>query len=596
LTRGSQSAEPGHVATPEDTPDMPGDTALAQDRVPPAASQPGLPILPEAATQIDRAAPPPSPRRAEIARLTALASASFDAKDYAVAADLLAQILKLDPDSPPAHGNLAVAFWRTKHMARAEALCRRALALSPDYVAAHRLLPELLRERNDVDGAHAAYERLLQLDPGNFIALNNAGLMLRAARRTEEAEAHFARALALKPGDPTIRFNQLASRRDDTGLEEAIECCRRSLERTPDSSEVLTNLGVTLHFAGHFDEALTCVERAVALEPDNHQAHFNLAAILLLRGDFARGWREYEHRWPVAEVKKPEFRQPQWEGEDLAGKTILLQSEQGFGDTIQCLRYVPAIAARAGRVLLRTERGLVRLAASVPSNPVILPPDAAMPPFDVWCPLLSLPRIFGTLAHTIPADIPYLHPRAALAERWHRRLADLRGLKVGLVWGGNEKHANDFRRSIPFGMLAPILATAGASFASLQIGPRSADLATLPADTVADLAAELRDFAETAGAIANLDLVIAVDTAVAHAAGAMGRPVWLMLPLCPDWRWLLPWGDASPWYPTMRLYRQRKLGDWPDVVARVAADLGTLAAGHAGAADAQAAATSTSPA
>jgi hypothetical protein len=314
----------------------------------------------------------------------------------------------------------------------------------------------------------------------------------------------------------------------------------------------------------------------------------------LLRGDYERGWREYEHRWPVAEVKKPEFRRPQWEGEDIAGKTILLQSEQGFGDTIQCLRYVPAVAARAGRVLVRTERGLVRLAASVPSNPVILPPEAALPPFDVWCPMLSLPRIFGTRPHTIPADIPYLHPRAALAERWQRRLADLRGLKVGLVWGGNEKHANDFRRSIPFAMLAPILATAGASFVSLQIGPRTADLATLPADTVTDLAAELKDFAETAGAIANLDLVIAVDTAVAHVAGAIGKPVWLLLPLCPDWRWLLPWDDASPWYPTMRLYRQRKLADWPDVIARVAADLGKLAATHVGAANAEAAATPTS--
>jgi hypothetical protein len=242
------------------------------------------------------------------------------------------------------------------------------------------------------------------------------------------------------------------------------------------------------------------------------------------------------------------------------------------------MRYVPAVAARAGRVLLRIERGMVRLAASLPSNPVIVPPNATIPPFDVWCPLLSLPRIFGTRPHTIPADVPYLHPRAALAARWQGRLADLPGLRVGLVWAGNEKHGNDFRRSIPFRMLAPILATAGVSFVSLQIGPRTADLATLPADTVIDLAAEFRDFAETAGAVANLDLVIAVDTAVAHVAGAMGKPVWLMLPLCPDWRWLLSCDDGSPWYPTMRLYRQRTLGDWAGVIARVAANLGKLAA------------------
>ena len=593
LTQGSPSPEPGHVATLADAPDAPLDAAVDAGGVPLAASQPGLLIAPETAAQIDRAAPAPSQRQAEIARLTALATASFDKKDYAVATDLLMQILRLDPDSPPAHGNLAVALWRTKHPARAEALCRRALALNPDYVAAHRLLPELLRERRDVDGALAAYDRLLQLDPDNVIALNNAGLMLRTAGRSEEADAQFARAIALKPGDSLIRFNQLASRRDDEFIEEAIQCCRRSLERMPDNADVLTNLAVTLHFAGRFDEASAYIERAVAIDPESHQAHFNFAALLLLRGDYARGWREYEHRWHVAEHKKSQYRQPQWEGEDLAGKTILLQSEQGFGDSIQCMRYVPAIATRAGRVLLRIEPGLVRLAASLPSNPVILPPNAAIPPFDVWCPMLSLPRILGTLPHTIPADIPYLHPRAALAERWQRRLADLRGLRVGLVWAGNEKHGNDFRRSIPFRLLAPIFATAGVSLVSLQIGTRTADLATLPAGAVTDLAPELRDFAETAGAIANLDLVIAVDTAVAHVAGAMGKPVWLMLPLCPDWRWLLDRDDDSPWYPSLRLYRQRTLGDWAGVIARVAADLGALAAAHAGGANAQATASST---
>jgi hypothetical protein len=208
--------------------------------------------------------------------------------------------------------------------------------------------------------------------------------------------------------------------------------------------------------------------------------------------------------------------------------------------------------------------------------------------------MLSLPRIFGTLPHTIPADVPYLHPRAALAERWQRRLGGLRGLKVGLVWAGNEKHGNDFRRSIPFDMLAPILATRGASFVSLQVNTRADDLAAMPAGAVTDLGPELKDFAETAGAIANLDLVIAVDTAVGHVAGAIGKPAWLMLPLCPDWRWLLARENDTPWYPTVRLYRQRALGNWADVVARVAADLGALAATDTAAANAHAAATTPS--
>jgi tetratricopeptide (TPR) repeat protein len=583
----SRSADPERGATPEDAADARVDAAAPVKQILPAASQPGL-VLRETATRIDLAAALPSPRQAEIAGLAALATARFDAEDYAGAADSLVQILKLIPDSAVAHGNLAAALWRMKRVARAEVLFRRALALDPDYVPAQRLLAEVLRERGDVDGALAAYERLLQLDPGDVVSLNNAGLMLRAAERFAEAEATFARALALQSGDPCIRFNQIASRRDDAHIEEAIECCRRVLAQAPDSAETLTNLGVSLHFAGQFAEALACLERAVARDPANHQAHFNFATLLLLHGDYARGWREYDHRWGVAHMKKAEYRQPEWDGKDLAGKTILLHSDQGFGDAIQFLRYVPAVAARSGRVLVRIERALARIAASLPGNPLILPMDAAIPPFDLWCNLGSLPRILGTLAHTIPADIPYLRPRAALAERWRGRLAGLAGLaglKVGLVWAGNPKHSNDYRRSMPFGPLAPILATPGASFVSLQVPSRAADLAAAPPDAILDLAPELRDFAETAGVIANLDLVIAVDTAVAHLAGAIGKPVWVMLPLCPDWRWLLAHDEDSPWYPTMRLYRQQTPGDWAGVVARVAADLGAMAAARAGATD-----------
>jgi Flp pilus assembly protein TadD len=580
LSQTFQSSDATHVASAQDAPETPTDTGSHADQVALGAKLPGLPIYPDAASQIDSAPSEASPRQAEITRLSALASARFDAKDYAAATDLLGQVLRLNPDSPVAHGNLAVVYWRAGRMARAEALCRRALALNPEYVPAHRLLAELLRERHDIDEALACYQRLLELEPDNYIACNNAGLMLRSAGRMEEADAQFARAIALKPDDPCIRFNQIASRRDDTGLEEAIECCRRSLETNPDNAEVLINLGVCLQFIGRFGDAIACMERAAALEPDNHQVRFNLSMLLMLRGDYARGWREYEHRWYVADIKKPDYRQPQWDGEDLEGKTILLQSEQGFGDAIQCLRYVPAVAARGGRVLLRIDRSVVRLAASLPSNPVILPANAAIPTFDFWCPLLSLPRIFGTRPETVPATVPYLRPRPALVTRWQRRIGNLPGLKVGLVWAGNEKHANDFRRSIPFGALAPILATAGASFVSLQVGTRSADVAALSTDAIVDVSAELTDFAETAGAIANLDLVIAVDTAVAHLAGAMGRPVWLLLPLSPDWRWLLG-RDDTPWYPTMRLYRQPAPGDWASVVTRVAADLRQPAAAGA---------------
>jgi hypothetical protein len=230
--------------------------------------------------------------------------------------------------------------------------------------------------------------------------------------------------------------------------------------------------------------------------------------------------------------------------------------------------------------VLRLDRSLVRLAASLPGQVVISPVGSPLPDFDAWCPLLSLPRIFGTRVDTIPAATPYLGVRTAIAERWRQRLAALPGLKVGLVWGGSPQHINDFRRSIDVARLKPLIETPGVSFLSLQVGPRAGDLAALPTGTVTDLSAELRDFAETAGVILSLDLVIAVDTAVAHVAGALASPTWLMLPFSPDWRWMLERED-SLWYPTLRLYRQPAPGDWESVVARLAADLRQRADAHA---------------
>jgi tetratricopeptide (TPR) repeat protein len=546
------------------------------DHLPLAGSLSGLALA--AAAGGDLASPPPAatPTGAEISRLNTAARAKFSTKDYAAALEPLARILQLDPISPAAHGNLAVAFWRMRRTARAEALCRRAIALDPNYVPAHRLLAELLRERNDLAPALASYERLLALEPDNAIAHNNLGLLLRKAKRFDEAREAFARARALRPDDPAIKFNQLTILPNDSGLADAIDCCREALDQQPDNADVVTNLSVSLQFAGRYQEAVEYAERAVIINPEHCQARFNLSLLLLLRGEYPRGWREYEQRWRLPDVKMPKYLQPMWAGEPLDGRTILLQSEQGLGDTIQCLRYVPMVLARGGRVVLRLERVLVRLAASLAGKVIITPTNARVPEFDLWCPLLSLPRVFDTRVDSIPATVPYLGARNAIAQRWRRRLAGLPGLKVGLVWAGSANHINDARRSIDLAYVKPLLATPGVTFVSLQIGPRAAEIATLPSDTLHDVSAELTDFAETAGAIRNLDLVIAVDTSAVHLAGALGQPVWVMLPFSPDWRWLLE-RDDSPWYPSTRLYRQQAPADWDDVVARVAADLAALA-------------------
>src|SRR5262249_24919108 len=463
-----------------------------------------------------------------------------------------------------AHGNFAIVLRALKRGAEAEAHARRALALNPDHAAGYKVLAELLTERRDVDGALASYQRLVQLEPRNVAAHNNAALLLRKVGKLDEAQAAMSHANALDPDDLQLRFNMLMMKRDDSVLAEAVELCRRSLEQNPTSSEILANLAVCLQFSGRYDEAVESFESAIALNPDHREAGFNLSLLLLLRGDYAEGWRKYEERWRLLETTKPKLPQPEWQGEDLGGRAILLFAEQGYGDTIQTLRYVPGVALRGGRIVLYLERPLVRLAASLSDNLVILPKGAPLPPFDAWCPMLSLPRLFDTRQETIP-PAPYLRPRPPIVERWRSRLAGLDGLKVGLAWAGSAHHVNDYRRSSGLERLQPLLGVPGVSFVSLQVGPRAADLATLAPGAIADVASELTDFAETAGVIMNLDLVIAVDTAVVHLAGALGRPVWVMVTFAPDWRWLLD-RDDSPWYPSLRLYRQPTPGDWDGVV------------------------------
>jgi tetratricopeptide (TPR) repeat protein len=289
----------------------------------------------------------------------------------------------LSPESAVAHGNLAVVLWNAKRPADAEAHCRRAIALNRDYPPPYKVLSELLLERRDISGALACYDRMAALEPEYPAAHNNAGLLLRKIGRHQEAEAAFARAVALKPFDPRVRFNYLLGKRDEGTLPEAIPYCRQALEQQPDNPDIVTNLAVCFHLSARYEEALPLFERAIALKPDHHEARFNLALLALLCGDYARGLEEYEQRWHLLEVQKPTVSQPEWQGEPLDGKTIMLHAEQGLGDTIQFLRYVPLVAARGGRVILRLERTLVRLAAGLPEKVVITPTSAPLPAFDV---------------------------------------------------------------------------------------------------------------------------------------------------------------------------------------------------------------------
>jgi len=310
----------------------------------------------------------------------------------------------------------------------------------------------------------------------------------------------------------------------------------------------------------------------LARNPDDPQAHWSLALIHLSRGEFEQGWHHYEWRWRVKELRmRRRTEAPQWDGGPLDGRTILLHNEQGFGDTIQFVRYLPEVIRRGGKIILACQRELFSLLESMPQIHQCVPNDQPAPAHDVCCPLLGLPGLFKTRLDNIPADIPYLKADPARSARWRDRLPHDGRKKIGLVWAGRPAHPNDLNRSVTLQSLAPLAEVAHAHFISLQTGQaaRQTSSAPMPLTNWSD---ELTDFAETAALIANLDQVICVDTAVAHLAGAMGKPVWVLLPFISDWRWMVGRHD-SPWYPTMRLFRQQRVGDWQSPIARLAQEL-----------------------
>jgi Tfp pilus assembly protein PilF len=428
------------------------------------------------------------------------------------------------------------------------------------------------QELRRFEDALASYELALAARPDYAEALNSRGITLYKLRRFEDALASYGQALAVRPGYAEALNNRGNTLRELRRFEDALASYEQALVVWPDYADALNNRGIILHELKRFEDALASYERALAARPGYAEAHFNLALLQLLLGDFENGWREYEWRWHVTEYAPERLAKPDWTG----GPTILLYAEQGLGDTLQFLRYCPLVARLGGRVILRVQPALVRLAASVEGASQVIAVGAALPEFDLCRPLLSLPGRFGTKLESIPAEIPYLSADAALVERWGRDIAGTPGLKVGLTWAGNPTHKNDRNRSIRLERLRPLLDLPGVSWFSLQIGERSGDIARLPAGSITDLSARLEDFAETAAVMAHLDLVVTVDTAIAHLAGALGRKAWVLLPFSADWRWLLDRED-SPWYPTARLFRQREPGGWDDVIRRVAQAIAILA-------------------
>jgi tetratricopeptide (TPR) repeat protein len=483
--------------------------------------------------------------------------------------------VKLRPDLPEAHFNLGSTLVRLKRVPEAEACFHRAIELRPNYAKAHNNLGSAAYERGELGPAGQYYQRAIDLNPGYYEAHNNLGNVYYDLGQIEPAMAHFRLAIQHGPDYADAHNNLGRMLIEMEQLDEGLVCFNRAIALKKDHAQAYTNIANVMFRKGRLEEAAAFGREALRYKDDYPSAHWNLGLILLCKGELAEGWKEYSWRSQVKELGGAcrEFPRPLWDGGELNGKTILLHAEQGFGDTIQFLRYIPRVKAKGGRIIIDCRKELSRLVHGC-FDVEEWQEGQPLPEFEVHCPMLSLPMAFGTTLENIPADVPYLFADAALSQSWNERTRGYQGPKVGIVWAGRPAHRNDRNRSIALTTLLPQLKGTG-TFISLQKGPPAAQIQLLdPTLRPIDWTDELNDFADTAALLANLDLVIAVDTAIVHLAGAMNKPVWVLSAFSPDWRWMLHRED-SPWYPSLRLFRQPRPGDWQTPIQRMAQALQT---------------------
>jgi len=499
----------------------------------------------------------------------------------------------------------ALTLHQAGRLADAERIYDKILSIEPRHFDSLRLRGVIDHQRGRHEDALHQLDRALAVNPNNVFALSNRGAVLHELKRFDEALISYDRALALRPDYADALCSRAVTLYELKRFDDALASCERALTIRPDYADALSNRGLVLkeltrfgealasldhalavrpdfvqalvnranvlREVKRFDEALVSYARAAAVQPNCAEAHFDQALCRMLTGDLDRGWEDYEWRWEVGRARreKRSFGRPKWDGStELAGRTILLHAEQGFGDTIQFCRYIPLVAQRGARVILEVQLPLHELMRSLSGAKQIVSRGEPLPDFDAHCPLLSLPRAFSTRLETIPSAVPYLHASAQAVADWNERLGCRRSPRIGLAWSGRPSHPNDRNRSLALGALLPLF-DGNATFVSLQNDVRAGDRAILRGRTdLLHFGEQLTDFAGTAALVSNLDLVITVDTSVAHLAGALGKPLWILLPYIPDWRWLLD-RDDSPWYPTARLFRQNETRQWDGVIANV---------------------------
>ncbi|MGE4064730.1 MAG: tetratricopeptide repeat protein [Rhodospirillaceae bacterium] len=458
--------------------------------------------------------------------------------------------------------------------ALAEQSLLQARKLSPHDAHVLNDLGVVVRAQGRTAEAVKIYREALALAPKEPLTHGNLGNALTELKDIDAAERHLREAVALAPSSVEHRCNLAIFLTAHDRPQEAVVLFRDVIMRAPTHADAWTNLGVAQLDMGDVAEAESTIRKAIALSPQNAEAHYNLAWVLLLSGKWREGWREYEWRWRMRHFssKRRTFSAPQW----VAGKagTLLLHAEQGFGDAIQFVRYVKDARARCSRLLLECPEPLAALFKTLKDVDEVIPAGAALPPFDAHAPLMSLPHIFGTTVETVPAKVPYLSPPSVVPAGL--TLPKTRRRRIGLVWAGSRDNKIDRRRTMPARTFAPLMEETLADFVSLQVGHKAEEIKDLPAGRLVFACdGKVADFADTAAVISQLDLVIGVDTAAIHLAGALDIPVWVLIPKMPDYRWLLGRED-TPWYPSMRLFRQQESGDWDELMWRVRAALTLL--------------------
>lgn len=490
------------------------------------------------------------------------------------AIDCYRRAIEHRPDYPDAHNNLGAALLDLGQSDEATASCQAAVNLQPDLAEAHSNLGNALKNQGKSKEAIASYRRALELQPQLAGVHNNLGIVFRGLESLDQAVACFQQALQLQP-DFAEGYHNLGGVYQDQGkLEEAVRCYRTALELKPDYVAAHNCLGGAMIAQGKIDEGVASVRHALQLDPDYADGHLHLAFGMLAHGNFADGWKEYEWRWKTSQLPHREFDRPLWDGKPLRDGTILVHAEQGLGDTLQFVRYLTLVRQHAGQVIFECPQSLTPLVNSIGSVAQVTRSGDALPDFDAHAPLMSLPRILQTTLSTIPDNVPYLAADSGLIDRWAERLESYEGLKIAICWRGNPKRSQG--RAIPLQAFGSLAAIEGVNLFSLQKEADSDRQELSSRVPVITFGQELDEasgpFMDSAAIMMNVDLVVTCCTSIAHLAGALGVPTWVGLSYAAEWRWLRDRTD-SPWYPSMRLFRQSRLGEWTEVFERMASAL-----------------------